>query len=246
MSEQHLHPPEQHRTTRWRWLLAIGLVVAVGWAWWRFREQFDPAQLEAWVRGWGGAGMGVFVAIYALATVCFLPGSVLTLAGGALFGPWIGGGVSLLGATLGAGVAFLIARYLAGSWVAGRARGMTGRLLEGVEQEGWRFVAFVRLVPVFPFNLLNYALGLTRIRFDHYLITSFVCMAPGGLAYAWLGHAGREAAAGSGEAVRAGLWALALLGVALWIPRRVRQAREAAKRRTPDHPPSGQGRDLQP
>ncbi|MBF0177666.1 MAG: VTT domain-containing protein, partial [Magnetococcales bacterium] len=135
-------------------------------------------------------------------------------------------------AVLGAGIAFLIARHLAGEWVARRAGGMAGRLLAGVEAEGWRFVAFVRLVPIFPFNLLNYALGLTRIRFAPYLLASLICMAPGGLAYAWLGYAGREAAGGGADAIRAGMWALALLALALLIPRWVKRAREAKRHLT--------------
>ncbi|MBF0605727.1 MAG: VTT domain-containing protein [Nitrospirae bacterium] len=214
-----------------RWITAFLLMVAVGLAF-HYRAHLDLARLESLVQEWGGAGMALFVMLYTLATVLFLPGSVLTLAGGAIFGPWLGGLLCLLGATLGAGIAFLIARYLAGAWVAKRAGGVTGRLLAGVETEGWRFVAFVRLVPVFPFNLLNYALGLTRIRFDHYLITSMICMAPGGLAYAWLGHAGREAATGSADAVRTGMWALALLSVVLLIPRWVKQARQTKNRLT--------------
>lgn len=207
-----------------RWLIALILIVAVLMTW-HDRDWFDPVQLESRVRSLGWAGMVLFVALYALATVLFLPGSILTLAGGAMFGPWLGGGLSLTGATIGAGAAFLIARYLAGEWVGQRAGGIVARLLTGVEQEGWRFVAFVRLVPIFPFNLLNYALGLTRIRFDHYLIASLLCMAPGGMAYAWLGHAGREAAAGSADAVRTALWALALLAVVLMIPRWVQRFR---------------------
>ncbi|GAB0058115.1 hypothetical protein SIID45300_02459 [Candidatus Magnetaquicoccaceae bacterium FCR-1] len=212
-----------------RVIVAAVMIVALV-ATWRYRELLDPLQLESWLRDWGVAGMALFVLIYVLATVIFLPGSVLTLAGGALFGPWLGGSLSLTGATLGAGAAFLIARYLAGDWVAKRSAGIAARLLAGVEQEGWRFVAFVRLVPVFPFNLLNYALGLTRIRFDHYLLTSLICMAPGGLAYAWLGYAGREAASGSADAVQTGLWALALLAVVMMIPRWVRKARGTSNR----------------
>ncbi|NGZ06318.1 MAG: sulfurtransferase [Magnetococcales bacterium] len=207
-----------------RWIAGVILILAVGLAM-HYRQELDPAHLETWVLAWGTAGMAMFVGLYALATVLFLPGSVLTLAGGAIFGPWLGGGLSLLGATIGAGFSFLIARYLAGGWVAGRSAGMTARLLAGVEEEGWRFVAFVRLVPIFPFNLLNYALGLTRIRLHHYLITSLVCMAPGGLAYAWLGYAGKEAASGSADAVRTGMWALAFLAVVMLLPRWIRKMR---------------------
>src|SRR6516225_3148754 len=68
-------------------------------------------------------------------------------------------------ATLGPTLAFLVARYVAGDWVARRAGGLLKRLIDGVDAEGWRFVAFVRLVPLFPFNLSNYLLGLTRIPF---------------------------------------------------------------------------------
>ncbi|MBF0160390.1 MAG: VTT domain-containing protein [Magnetococcales bacterium] len=211
-----------------RLLVACLLAVAASMALY-YRDSLNPAQLESWVQGWGTAGMITFVGLYAVATILFLPGSVLTLAAGALFGPWLGGGLSLLGATTGAAIAFLLARYLAGAWIAQKAQGMMARLLAGVESEGWRFVAFVRLVPLFPFNLLNYALGLTRIRFDHYVLTSLLCMAPGGLAYSWLGYAGREAASGSTEAVRTALWALGLLTMALLIPRWLKQQRQSKR-----------------
>lgn len=91
--------------------------------------------------------------------------------------------------------------------------------MTGVEAEGWRFVALVRLVPLFPFNLTNYALGLTRIGFVPYVITSLVCMAPGAIAYTWLGHAGREAMAGNGAAINYGLLALGLLAAIAFLPR---------------------------
>ena len=94
--------------------------------------------------------------------------------------------------------------------------------MRGVEEEGWRFVAFVRLVTLFPFNLVNYAFGLTRIRLREYVLASFVCMAPGALAYTYLGYAGREAASGQAGAVREGLFALALLAAAALLPRLVR------------------------
>jgi uncharacterized membrane protein YdjX (TVP38/TMEM64 family) len=120
-------------------------------------------------------------------------------------------------------MAFLIARYFAGDWVARKAAGRLGRLIEGVEAENWRFVAFVRLVPLFPFNLTNYALGLTRITFVPYVITSFICMAPGGIAYTWLGHAGREAFDGDTSAIQWGLLALALLAAITFLPRLLRR-----------------------
>jgi uncharacterized membrane protein YdjX (TVP38/TMEM64 family)/rhodanese-related sulfurtransferase len=194
--------------------LAAGVILALN-----YREHLDAAALTAWVASAGAAGPLVFMGVYAIATVLFLPGSVLTLAGGALFGPVLGTFYNLTGATLGATLAFLVARYLASNWITQRAGGRVKQLIEGVEAEGWRFVAFVRLVPLFPFNLLNYALGLTRIKLSHYIITSYICMLPGALAYTYLGYAGREALGGGGSLIQKGLLALGLLALVAFLPR---------------------------
>lgn len=190
-----------------------------------YREQFDATALEQWVQNAGPAGPLLFMAIYTIATVFFLPGSVLTLAGGALFGPVLGTFYNLTGATLGAVLAFLVARYLASDWVEQKTGGKLKQLKQGVEAEGWRFVAFVRLVPLFPFNLLNYALGLTRIRLTHYLIATYLFMLPGAIAYTYLGYAGREAIAGGEGLIQKALLALALLAVVAFLPRLIGQLR---------------------
>jgi uncharacterized membrane protein YdjX (TVP38/TMEM64 family) len=184
-----------------------------------YRDRFDGAALEAWVQGAGVAAPVLFMLIYALGAVLFLPGSVMTLAGGALFGPVLGTLYNLIGATLGATLAFVIARYLASDWVAHRTGGRVKQLINGVEGEGWRFVAFVRLVPLFPFNILNYALGLTRIRLAHYVVASLVFMLPGAVAFTYLGYAGREAVAGGEGLIHKALLALALLAVVAFLPR---------------------------
>ena len=116
-------------------------------------------------------------------------------------------------------LAFLVSRYLASDWIADKAGGRVKQLINGVEGEGWRFVAFVRLVPLFPFNLLNYALGLTRIRFLHYLVATYVFMLPGAIAYTYLGYAGREAIGGGEGLIQKILIALALLAVVAFLPR---------------------------
>ncbi|UCC55827.1 MAG: VTT domain-containing protein, partial [Gammaproteobacteria bacterium] len=201
-----------------RVLLIIGLVTGVALAI-SYRDQFDGAALEAWVRDAGPVAPLLFMLIYALAAVLFLPGSVITLAGGALFGPVLGTFYNLTGATLGATLAFLIARYLASDWVAEKTGGRVKQIINGVEGEGWRFVAFVRLVPLFPFNLLNYALGLTRLRLLHYIIATYIFMLPGAFAYTYLGYAGREAVAGGEGMIQKGLLALALLAVVAFLPR---------------------------
>ena len=207
-----------------RWMLGLTLLAAVGAAI-AFRDQFDAAALENWVNSAGAAGPVVFMAICVLVTVLFLPGSVITLVGGALFGPVWGTLWNLTGATIGASLAFLISRYLGADWVARRAGPRLKRLDDGVSAEGWRFVAFVRLVPLFPFNLLNYALGLTRIPFVAYVLATWVFMLPGALAYTWLGYAGREALAGGEGMIRNISIALALLAAVTFLPRFVRKLR---------------------
>jgi uncharacterized membrane protein YdjX (TVP38/TMEM64 family) len=204
-----------------RLLLVTALVGATVWLA-LHREFLQAAMLERELERFGLWAPALFVLLYALATVLFVPGSVLTVAGGALFGPVWGTLWNLSGATLGATLAFEIARYIASESVAAHAGERLGRLMRGVEEEGWRFVAFVRLVPLFPFNLMNYAFGLTRIRLREYVLASFVCMAPGALAYTYLGYAGREAASGRAGAIRKALFALALLAAVAFIPRLVR------------------------
>ena len=211
--------------------VALALTLVAGLAFgFANREALSADALSSWLAGAGVWAPLAFIALYAAATVLFLPGSVLTLAAGALFGAIPGALYSLTGATLGATLAFLAARYLGADWVARRAGGRLKQLIEGVEAEGWRFVAFVRLVPLFPFNLVNYALGLTRIPLLAYAAASFVCMFPGALAYAWLGHAGRAALAGEAGAIRNALLALALLAFVAFLPRLVRRYRQAGFR----------------
>ena len=207
-----------------RAILFITIVVGIVLAY-LYREVLSTDALEAWVADAGFAGPFVFMLIYILGTVLFFPGAVLTLAGGAIFGPVWGTLYNLTGATIGAGIAFLLARYLASDWVEKKAGGRLAQLKGGVEEEGWRFVAFVRLVPLFPFNVLNFALGLTRIKFTHYLITSYICMFPGAVAYTYLGYAGREAAAGGDGLIQKGLLALALIAVSLFLPRVIKRIR---------------------
>jgi uncharacterized membrane protein YdjX (TVP38/TMEM64 family) len=178
-----------------------------------FRDQLSVEQLVEWVRLLGWLAPLVFIASYAVAAVFFLPGLLFTLAGGALFGPLYGTLYNLIGATIGATLAFLAARYIARDWVTQRSGNRLRQLVEGVDKEGWRFVAFTRLVPLFPFNLLNYALGLTKIRLSHYIITTFIFMSPAGAAYTYLGYAGREAAAGGEDYITKALLALAVVAI---------------------------------
>ncbi|WP_198947861.1 VTT domain-containing protein [Magnetofaba australis] len=213
------------RQTHLKRIGLIGLLALVGIGLWQGRS-LDPQQLMQWIDGLGPLAWLAFIVLYAVATVAFLPGSLLTLAGGALFGPVLGTFVNLTGATLGAVLAFLAARYLGADWVRARAGARLGAILDGVEAEGWRFVAFVRLTPLFPFNLLNYALGLTRISLLPYLLATWICMLPGAIAYTWLGYVGREAAAGGEDLIRKGLLAMGLLVAVAFLPRLVKRWKE--------------------
>jgi uncharacterized membrane protein YdjX (TVP38/TMEM64 family) len=208
-----------------RILLVLGLGVATMIAF-VFRQDLNPSQAATLITGFGRYAPLVFIGLYALAAVLFMPGSVFALAGGALFGPVLGALYCLAGATLGATIAFFISRYLASDWVAKQNRGMLRQLVAGVESEGWRFVAFTRLVPLFPFNMLNYAFGLTRIRPLHYVAASAVCMAPGAIAYTYLGYAGREAVAGSEGLVQKGMLAIGLLAAVVFLPHMIKRLRK--------------------
>lgn len=190
-----------------------------------YRDQINIDHLQQTLEGLGWLAPVLFILGYAIATVLFFPGSVLTLAGGAIFGPWLGTLYTITGATLGATAAFLIARYLGADWVNRKMGGAVEKVIRGAEREGWRFVAFTRLVPLFPFNVLNYALGLTRIPLIHYIIASFVFMLPGGFVYNWLGFAGREALAGGEKTWQTVFIAASLLVALLFLPRIVKSIR---------------------
>ena len=198
--------------------VVVGIVFAV-----LNRDSFDSTALEAWITGFGPWAPIVFFCAYVLATVLFLPGLLFTLAAGALFGPYVGTLIALIGATVGASIAFLIARYVLADWIAVRTPARVQRVIEGVEDEGWRFVAMTRLIPFIPFNALNYALGLTRIRLVAYMAASVVFMAPGAAAYAYLGHAGRSLATGDGDLVQNALLGLAVLGLIGFMPRLIKR-----------------------
>lgn len=203
-------------------VLLIGLIL---WAAGQAGERL-PA-FVGWVEEQGFWGQVVFVLGYAVATVAFVPGSILTLAGGALFGVARGLVVVFLGAVLGSSLAFLLARGAARPAVQRRISGdpRFERIDRAVAENGGRIVLLLRLSPVLPYNLLNYALGLTRVRFRDYVAAS-VGMLPGTLLYVYSGRvAGSLAAVAAGADVPrgAGYYSLLALGliatavVTVWI-----------------------------
>jgi len=192
-----------------------GLAVSAALLLWLGREAaaYVP-RFAQWVESLGTAGALVFALGYALAVVSFIPGSVLTLAAGAIFGLAKGTALVMFGATLGAAAAFLIARHLARDAVARRLEGdpRFAAIDRAIEAQGRRIVFLLRLSPAFPFSLLNYALGLTRVRLADYLIAS-LGMLPGTLLYVYSGKVAGELAAVAGAGSARSPAEYALLGV---------------------------------
>jgi len=144
----------------------------------------DQDEFRTLIGSLGVLGPLIYMLIYSIAPSLFLPGLPLTFAGGILFGPFWGVVYTIIGATAGACLAFLISRYLAGSWINAKLSGPRWRTLhQNVEDHGWKIVAFTRLIPLFPFNLLNYAFGLTRIKFMPYALATALCMLPACIAF---------------------------------------------------------------
>lgn len=162
----------------------------------RFRHWFQN-DVKIWLEANPVLAPFVYMGIYIVAVVAFMPGSVITLVGGGLFGYVLGTIYVSIASTIAAGIAFLIARYVAADWVEKKASGKLDTIKSGIEEEGARFVAFTRLVPIFPYTLLNYMFGLTKINFWTYFFVTWLCMLPGTFAYVYAGYATKVAAAGS-------------------------------------------------
>jgi len=171
-----------------------------------------------WINRSGFGGGVAFVAIYILATVLFIPGSILTLGAGFVFGVLVGTLYVSIASTLGATAAFLVGRYFARDWIGKKVeRNEKFKAIDqAVGREGWKIVLLTRLSPVFPFNLLNYAYGLTKVSLKAYLLTSWVGMIPGTVMYVYIGSlAGDLATLGTGARARTPLeWALYAVGLA--------------------------------
>ena len=155
--------------------------------------------LETWIRSQGIFAPLIFGLIYIVATVFALPGSVLTIGGGLLFGAWWGSLINWLSASLGAMISFLLARYLGRDFIErllqfrkGEATSPLQGLNKKIGKNGFYSVLLLRLVPLFPFNGLNFGLGLTKVSFRHYMLATLLGMLPGTFVYTSLGSAGRH------------------------------------------------------
>ncbi len=165
----------------WRPLIVISLVVAVTWIVQPARIVGEIAEFREWIDGLGPWRIPMFLAIYVLAAVAIVPAALLKVAAGGLFGSVLGLIIASIGSTLGAAACFIIARYVAsGSLVQRMKQGKRFRKLDALtERHGAVIVALVRLVPILPGNLVNYAFGLTRVPLGIFVFWSWLCMLPG-------------------------------------------------------------------
>ncbi|RKU11199.1 TVP38/TMEM64 family protein [Candidatus Poribacteria bacterium] len=176
--------------------ITVSIVAAVYFVL-RYYGITDEIQLEnvpkikTWVASFGAIAPLVYIGLYLVSTVFFLPGSPVTVLAGFVFGPLWGVFYASIASIISVSVAFLIARYVARdlveSWVKGNAQ--FRKIDEQVDEQGWRILMFTRLVPIFPFNLQNYAYGLTSIRFSTFVIVSAIFMLPGTAVFVQLGGA---------------------------------------------------------
>ena len=193
---------------------AVALAAIIGLA--RVGGQYVPAFTQ-WVEGLGAWGPIAFIVGYAAAVTAFVPGAVLTLAGGAIFGVIEGSLYVFIAATLGSTLAFLVARYVARDSIEARvvSNPRFAAIDKAVAAEGLKIVFLLRLSPVFPFNLLNYALGLTRVSLRDYALSSFG-MLPGTVAYVYAGKViGDVASVVGGAEVETGPAQYAVLALGL-------------------------------
>jgi uncharacterized membrane protein YdjX (TVP38/TMEM64 family) len=222
------------RPKPWKPLLALllGLGVITVLAGGDLRARVDAGL--AWVESQGVWAPVVFILIYALAAVLLVPASLMTLGAGSLFGVVQGSVIASIASTLAAALAFLIARYGAREWVAARfvRHPALGALDAGVAERGWLIVVLTRLSPAFPFGLLNYALGLTRVGFVPYIVASWVTMLPATVLVVYLGTLTREI----GHQKSPGEWAVYSGGLMATLAVTVIVTRLAKKALTPPTP----------
>jgi len=222
--------PSNRPAIPWKWLIVAAVAVAAVFLVRELPLQDWLRTALEWVGRLGPWGPLLFILLYIVATVLFLPGSPLTLGAGALFGVVWGAVYVSIGSTLGATAAFLIGRYFARAAIARKIAGNARftAIDRAVEAQGWKIVGLTRLSPVFPFALLDYAFGITRVKFSHFVLASWIGMMPGTLLYVYLGSLAQVATGArtrtTGEWVLYGIGLLATLAVTLFVTRIARRA----------------------
>jgi uncharacterized membrane protein YdjX (TVP38/TMEM64 family) len=227
-------PGATKRAVPWKWIglaiviIALFTVVRVlPVADWLTRFNYWVAHLGIW-------GVLLFILVYILATVLFFPASILTIGAGFIFGVLLGTAIVSIAATVGAALAFLIARYLARNQIERRVANNLKfkRIDRAIGERGAKLVFLLRLIPLIPFNLSNYFYGLTAVKFWSYVLASWIGMLPGTLLYVYLGAAGKASLSGAaGQASGRSPWEYVLFAagliatviVTVWVTRIARR-----------------------
>ena len=200
-------------------IVLVSLIIAFAVLGFVNRESITRANLDALLLGLGIWAPFVYILIYSIAPVVFFPGTILMILSGFLFGPLWGTVYTMIGATIGSTLAFLVARYIARDWVEKQNMTMLTSVKMKVEEQGWRFLAFARLLPIFPFTILNFAFGLTNMSAMTFAVTSFIFMTPLTFVYVYLGYVGQKASEGSQYLLAKVSAAAALLILASFLPK---------------------------
>lgn len=208
-------------------IVIVSLFLLTGGLFLYYSKGMDFSAIQTIVAESGVWAPIVFILLYAITIVFFLPGSPLTIAGGLFFGAIWGTVLSLVGAMLGATIAFILARYVASGWVEKHSGQLLQRIIKGITQSGWRFVAVIRLIPILPFAALNYLLGVTSVSFKEFWFATAIFMTPGVFAYAYLGSLGEAFMRGGGKQIVGqavfGVSFLVLLIALPWLMKITRQ-----------------------
>lgn len=225
----------------WKWIALVAVLIAVSAAVALLPVKEWVKAFSDWVRTLGAPGVVIFIGVYALATVLFLPGWIFTVAAGLVYGVAGGTAVALAGAIIGSTLAFLCGRYLVRKRVEAATKGNQkfAAIDKAVGEQGWKIVGLLRLSPIVPFNLSNYFYGVTAVGFWPYVLASAVGMLPGTLLYAYLGGAGKAGLGGAGgqsslKWVFLGIGLLATIVVTIIVSRTATKALQktgAAKRK---------------
>lgn len=172
-----------------------------------------------WIRDLGFLGAFVFIGLYAATTVMLVPGTIPTLAAGAIFGIAQGTLYVSLGSTLGATLAFFVGRYLARDWVASKlaSRPNFAAIDEAIGREGWKIIGLLRLSPVIPFSLSNYFYGVTKVKPLGYVLASWIGMLPGTIMYVYIGGLLGMAAGSDGGGMTTGQIVMMVVGLAATV-----------------------------
>jgi len=225
-----------------RRLLPLLFVIAAALtAWFLWLQERLPSFIE-WVQAQGMLGLLVFGIGYAAATVLMIPGALITMLAGVVYGPWLGTAVVSPASVLGASGAFLLGRFVFRGAVERKMADSRrfAALQTAMRREGFKILVLVRLSPVFPYSLVNYAFGITPLSLGSYALGSWLAMLPGTFLYVYLGSTvGDLALLTSGEGPDAGAagWALKIVGLLATIVVTVlvtRTARRALAENAPE------------